>query len=170
MWQLRAWQAEVSSRHSVLGKQHGCSPTQRHLYGKPKNLAATNLRAFWIKLARVSYATFFFLWWLEQKHTCKSVSQLVRIIARTCGFFSPYRNKTKSLWAISRRCIRWTHRGEILTVNTTVEAQLCRQQQKQQKFCVGNGFPINVSQCWSPSWVCRTWCSHKISLARVLCH
>lgn len=56
---------------------------------KAKNLVATNLRAFWIKLGRVSYTTFFFLWRLEQKHTCKSVSQLVRIIARTCGFFPP---------------------------------------------------------------------------------
>lgn len=137
---------------------------------KAKKPRSHKPQGFLNKTSQSLLCNLFFLWWLEQKHTCKSVGQLVRIIARTCGFFSPCHNKTKSLWAISRRYIRRTHRGEILTVDTTIEAQLRCQQQKQQKFCVGNGFPINVSQCWSPSWVCRTWCSHKISLARVLCH
>lgn len=71
----RPWQAEVSSRHGVSGKRHGCSPTQRHLYGKPKDQKNPQTSGlFWIKLAPASFMQPFFLWRLEQKHTCKSVS------------------------------------------------------------------------------------------------
>ncbi len=46
-----------------------------------------------------------FLWRLEQKHTCKSVSLLVRIKLEHVRFFQHLscRNKTQSLWAIRRR-------------------------------------------------------------------
>ncbi len=77
----RPWQAEVSSRH-------GRSPTQSHLYGKPNDQKNHKPQGFLNKTSRSLLWNLFFLWRLEQKHTCKSVSLLVRIITRTCEVFS----------------------------------------------------------------------------------